>query len=66
MANEYLKDSTGRLLGVIKDSGDSKVLLNSTGRLLGKFDKRTTSTFDSTGRKIGTGNLLTMLLCKTK
>lgn len=57
-----LKDRTGRRIGYIEDRGTKKEIYDSTGRKLGYFDGK--NTYDKTGRKIGTGNLLTMLLNK--
>lgn len=57
---QVLKDNIGRKLGEIRDEGARKVIYDHIGRRLGYFDGR--YTYDAIGRKIGEGNLLTMLL----
>lgn len=60
--DQYLKDRTGRVIGRIRQEGSRTVIYDQTGRRLGYFDGR--YTFDSSGRRVGEGNLLTMLLNK--
>jgi hypothetical protein len=62
MANQVLKDATGRKIGEIRTSGRNQTIHDATGRKKGEFRPSSNSTHDSTGRKIGTGNLLTSLL----
>jgi hypothetical protein len=59
-----LKDSAGRVIGRLEQSGAITFIKNSAGVVLGRFDGK--QTFDSAGRVVGTGNLLTMLLGKKK
>ena len=59
----YLRDSHGRVTGIIEESVDGGQLIRSAfGKYLGTYDKRTDITRDAFGRYIGKGNLLTMLL----
>ena len=62
MADEKLKDRSGKLLGTIHDRGDKAELRDTSGKLLGIYDKKHNKTTDTSGRLIGTGNLLTTLL----
>jgi hypothetical protein len=62
MAAQELKNNAGRVLGKIKESGHYLVLTDVSGRTLGKYDTKNNTTYDVSGRKIGTGNLLASLL----
>ncbi len=57
---QILKDSHGKTIGQIEQSGSKQKLYDSHGKYLGEYDGRNTK--DSHGHTIGTGNLLTMLL----
>ncbi|MBR1486074.1 MAG: hypothetical protein IJ597_02325 [Synergistaceae bacterium] len=59
-APQYLRDSRGLKIGMIKTIGSRDYIYDSRGHMLGYFDGR--NTYDSRGRKIGEGNLLTTLL----
>ena len=60
---EVLKDSQGRLLGKISKRNDGRhELRDHTGRTLGIYDPKLNRTVDRTGRDVGRGNLLAMLL----
>lgn len=58
--SRYIFDYNGKKIGEICSLGSKEVLLDINGRKLGEFDGR--YTFDSYGRKIGEGNLLTSLI----
>lgn len=63
MADQELRDKTGRLLGRIKTRSDGKLeLRDRTGSLKGTYNPKNNETRDKTGRLVGKGNLLTMLL----
>lgn len=63
MADQELRDSTGRLLGKIKTLSNGKQeLRDHTGRLKGTYDPKSNETRDNTGHLVGTGNLLATLL----
>ena len=62
MADQELRDKSGKLLGKIKDVGGKLEIRDSTGRLKGKFDPKTNETRDDAGRLLGKGNLLAALL----
>jgi hypothetical protein len=63
MPTQDLKDRSGRLIGKIDIKSDGKQeLRDSSGRLKGNYDPKTNQTKDSSGRLVGTGNLLTTLL----
>ena len=58
-----LRDNTGKLIGRIHTlSNDKLEIRNASGRKLGTYDPGTNQTRDHTGRLVGKGNLLTMLL----
>lgn len=62
MATQFLRDSSGNLLGKIEDFGGKYWIYDSHGTSLGKFDPKINVTFDKSGNRIGTGNLLTTLI----
>lgn len=57
---QILKDNIGRKLGEIRDEGSRQVIYDYLGRRLRYFDGQ--YTYDTLGRRVGEGNLLTMLL----
>ena len=57
-----LKDKNFARLGEIKQIGSRQELRDKNNRLLGWYESSTNTTFDSSGRRIGTGNLLSSLL----
>ena len=62
MADQELRDKSGKLLGKIKEVGGKLEIRDSTGRLKGKYDPKTNETRDDAGRLVGKGNLLAALL----
>jgi hypothetical protein len=63
MADQELRDRTGRLLGKIKTLSNGKMeLRDHTGRLKGHYDTKRNETRDHSGRLVGKGNLLATLL----
>ncbi|MBK8214456.1 MAG: hypothetical protein IPK71_12005 [Myxococcales bacterium] len=63
MADQELRDRTGRLLGKIKTLSDGKLeLRDHTGSLKGTYNPKNNETRDRTGSLVGKGNLLTTLL----
>ena len=62
MADQELRDKSGKLLGKIKVVGGKLEIRDSTGRLKGKYDPKTNETRDDAGRLVGKGNLLAALL----
>lgn len=57
-----LKDNHGRVIGEIEIRGSRKIIKDAHGKVLGEFDGKVTR--DSHGRRVGDGDLLTMLLNK--
>lgn len=57
---EKLKDSHGRTIGTISQSGSRQILRDAHGKTVGEYDGRVTR--DSHGKIVGNGNLLAMLL----
>ena len=63
MPTQDLRDSSGRLIGKIEINSDGKQeLRDSSGCLKGNYDPKSNQTRDTSGRLVGTGNLLTTLL----
>lgn len=62
MTEQDLRDPTGKLIGKIKKAGERFELRGVTGKLMGRYDPKTNETRSDTGKLIGKGNLLTMLL----
>ena len=62
MADQELRDKSGKLLGKIKVVGGKLEIRDSTGRLKGKYDPKTDQTRNDNNTLIGKGNLLSMLL----
>lgn len=63
MADLVLKDRTGRLLGKITERSDGRLEgRDYTGRRKGIYDPKRDQTFDYTGRLVGRGNLLSVLI----
>ncbi len=58
--SQVLRDSHGRKIGEIQESGGKKIIRDEHGRKLGEFDGKVTR--DEHGRLVGTGDLLTSLL----
>lgn len=59
-----LTDASGRTIGMLKVSGNIIRLYSDRGQYLGAYYSGSNTTFDSQGRRIGSGNILTSLLTK--
>lgn len=59
---DVLKDSHGKIIGSIEKNGTRQKLYDVSGSYLGEYDGHYTK--DASGRRIGSGNLLVMLLKK--
>lgn len=63
MADQELRDRSGKLIGKIKTTSSGKLEgRDATGKLKGSYDPKTDQTRDHTGRLIGKGNLLSSLI----
>lgn len=62
MAEQVLRDKSGKLLGRIKEAGGNLELRDAKGILVGRYYPKHNTTRDKAGKLIGRGNLLTMLL----
>lgn len=58
----YIKDSSGRVLGWTQSNGSIESAYDKTGRYLGKYDSRVNKTYDVSGRLLSTGNTLSVLI----
>ena len=50
------------MLGKIDEFGGKLWIFDSHGNRLGQYDPKINATFDASGNRVGTGNLLTTLL----
>jgi hypothetical protein len=62
MADQILKDRTGREIGRIKNIGVLLKAYDRTGRELGSYDPKRDTTYDRSGREICSGNQLVTLI----
>ena len=63
MADQQVKDKSGKVLGVIRETSSGSELRNvNTNALVGTYDKRTNETRSISGRIVGKGNLLASLM----
>jgi hypothetical protein len=63
MATQELKNANGQLIGTIRDgSNENLEIYDANGWLKGRYDPHYNQTFDSSGRLVATGNMLTTLL----
>lgn len=62
MDYKTLTAANGRRLGQIADDGKRQVATAANGRRLGVYDKQSDITVDNSGKRVGFGNLLGMLL----
>lgn len=57
-----LKDSNGRYLGKIEESGNKRRLINANNIYLGTYDRGTNQTVNANNVYVGSGDLLGTLL----
>jgi hypothetical protein len=62
MADQILRDASGKEIARITKSGTNLILKDKAGRELGRYDEKSSITKDKDGRVVGRGNLLTHLL----
>lgn len=63
MANQELRDRTGKLLGTIKELSSGKYeIRNASGTLKGTYDPKSNETRNASGSLVGKGNMLSSLL----
>jgi hypothetical protein len=63
MSEQELRDSSGRLLGKIREQNNGKYEgRDAAGRLKGTYDPRSNETRDASGRLVGKGNMLAALI----
>ena len=62
MKSSILKNRSGKVIGRIKENKDNLELRDSRGALLGRYYINSNITRDRSGKLIGRGNLLAMLL----
>lgn len=63
MADQELRDRSGKLLGKIKElSGGKLEIRNASGSLKGTYDPKSNETRNASGSLVGKGNMLSSLL----
>jgi hypothetical protein len=62
IADQFLKDRSENLTGKISEFGGKLWIFDAKGNRLGQYNPDINVTFDAIGNRIGSGNLLTMLL----
>ena len=62
MANQEIRDPSGRLLATITTSSGKQEIRDPSGRLLGTYDPGANATRDPSGRLVATGNALSSLI----
>jgi len=58
----YIKDSSGRILGWTQDNGSIESAYDKSGKYLGKYDSRINKTYGISGSLLFTGNTLAALI----
>jgi hypothetical protein len=66
MARQKLSNSWGRTIGYIDDKPDEQQAFDASGRRVGRYDKKTNKTYGTSGRRVGTGNLLSSLITNAR
>ena len=63
MADQELRDRSGKLLGKIKELSSGKFeIRNASGSLKGTYDPKNNETRNASGSLVGKGNMLSSLL----
>lgn len=62
MADQFLRDRRGNLLGRITFFGGKYFIYDARGNRKGQYDPKINATFDASGNRVGMGNLLATLL----
>lgn len=66
LQRDRIKDWQGRIIGIIDTDTvtGNKIIKDFSGKILGKYDKRSNTTRDFYGRVVAKGDNLSMLLKK--
>ncbi len=59
---QKLRDSSNRVIAYIEDQSNQQFIRESSGVVLGRYNKDNDTTYDKHNNRIGTGNLLTSLI----
>lgn len=62
MADQILRDRSGNMIGRITEWSGKYLLYDRSGNRLGQYDPKINATFDASGNRVGSGNILTTLL----
>lgn len=60
--NSEIRDASGRLIGRITSTGTISEGRDAAGRLKGTYHPKANETRDATGRRVATGNVLSLLI----
>jgi hypothetical protein len=61
---QVIKDNHGRIIGSTSEQINQILMKDEHGHIVGYYRKNEDATYDEHGRRVGSGNLLTMLLKK--
>ena len=61
---QVLKDNHGHVIGRMSEQGSEIVMKDEHGHVVGRYKKNDNATYDEHGHRVGSGNLLSMLLKK--
>ncbi len=62
MADQQIRDRSGRLMATIKPYGSKLEIRDDHGRLLGTYDPKSNETRDPSGHLVAKGNVLSSLI----
>ena len=65
MIQNYLKDNCNRILGWTGYVGGREYAYDKHGKILGSYLSSTNSSYDTCGRLLGNGNLLSFLVMRS-
>ena len=57
-----IKNASGRTIGYKKVCGSQTIVEDASGKMLGRYDKNTDKTIDSSGKVMYSGDQTTMLV----
>jgi hypothetical protein len=64
MSTNYVTIGANRRIGYVKETNSVSYAQNQNGKNVGYFNKSSNTTFDSNGKRYGSGNLTNALIFK--
>ena len=59
---QEIHDRSGKRIGSIEDRTGEQVAYDASGRRVGRYNKSSDTTYDTSGRKFSDGNMLACLI----